>query len=248
MQYVEGTVFPETFEDVMAASDNIVKAELVSAEDFSGTFRYRFDVVKDYMGNTPDEVYVYHPYDEKYIKGHTYYLCLNRSENPLYPHSIFTSAYRGLILDCNDKKVWLTESEEIRIRGAEERIQRFTEEHKVNVKVKDVCDTIISYSTDLDRLKKEAEGVAEIRLLTERKVNEYVSTYEIETKNMIKGNEDYLAHYQALPPGLKLNSNYYVFLKKDPDCDTDYILFSKERLAVPATEKIGKMLRRDTIE
>ena len=244
IRYEDEAALPETFEEVMAASDNIVKAELASAEEFGGI--YRFNVVKDYTGNTPEEIYLYHPYDEKYIKGHTYYLCLNRSENPLYPHSIFTSAYMGLILDCSDKKVWLTESEKIRIREAEERIQSFTEAN--SAKFKEEYDTKISYSADINSLKKEAEGVAEIRLLTERKVNKYKSTYDIETVNMIKGNEAYMPYYQVLPPGLELNSNYYVFLKKDPDCDTNYILFSKEKPVTPVTDETKRMLEGDTIE
>lgn len=229
-----------TFEDIMYTSDNIVKAKLLSGKSFSDTYRYRFSVITDYTGNTPNEIYVYTPYDEEYIEGHTYYLCLNKAEQPLYPHSIFTVTYVGLILDEDNKNVRVTENSSIEITKAEKVISDFVLEH--NSYYKASSDEIVSYANNLSELDEEADAIAEIKLLSEKKANEYVSLYEIETVNMVKGNINYMAQCISLPPNLELNKSYYVFLKLDPDSDTDYVIFSKKKPVVLATERVRNVL------
>lgn len=235
------TKLAETFEDIMSASDNIVKAKLLSGRSFSDAYRYRFSVVTDYTGNTPNEIYVYTPYDEEYIEGHIYYLCLNKAEQPLYPHSIFTATYVGLILDEDNKKVRITETSSIEIAKAEKVISDFVLKH--NSYYKESSDGIVSYTNDLSELDEEADAIAEIKLLSEKRANDYVSLYEIDTVNMVKGNINYMAQYISLPPNLELNKNYYVFLKLDPDCDTEYVIFSKSKPAVLATERVRNVLK-----
>ena len=236
----------ETFEDIMSASDNIVKAKLLSGKSFSGAYRYRFSVITDYTDNTPNEIYVYTPYDEDYIEGHTYYLCLNKAEQPLYPHSIFTVAYVGLILDEDNENVRITKNSSIEIAKAEKVISDFVLKHNSYYKVS--SDGIVSYANDLSELDEEADAIAEIKLLSEKRVNEYVSLYEIDTVNMVKGNMNYMAQYMSLSPNLELDKNYYVFLKLDPDSDTDYVIFSKNRPAVLATERVRNVLDMNTNE
>ena len=91
-----------TLEDVLRHSTNIVRAKLVSMDDFDGAVQvYLFHVTNDLTGNTPDEIHVYDAYDPAYILGHSYYLFLCSGESALYPHTIYTTVVKEMILDAD---------------------------------------------------------------------------------------------------------------------------------------------------
>ena len=91
-----------TLEDVLRHSTNIVRAKLESAQDFDGAVQvYLFRVTDDLTGNTPDEIHVYDAYDPAYILDHSYYLFLCSGESALYPHTIYTTVVKELILDAD---------------------------------------------------------------------------------------------------------------------------------------------------
>lgn len=90
--YAENLTTPE---EVMRCSTNIVRAKLVSMDDFDGATQvYLFRVADDLIGNTPGEIHVYDAYDPAYIPGltpgGTYYIFLQKTNGA---HTLFSRVF-----------------------------------------------------------------------------------------------------------------------------------------------------------
>lgn len=234
----------KTLNDVISYSTNIVKATLLSIDDFDGAVKiYSFEVNEDYTQNTPDLICMYDAYYEEYAVGHSYYLFLCATENPLYPHTIYTTIVKELIIDTTSSQVSTTvNASEINVKTAQ------TETIILNAVTEDVVGTRvqsgpgISVSSDISAVSTEADVVAEIRVTSEVPSNMYASTYTVDLINLLKGSETAVAPAMSLPPNLNPNTTYYVFLKEDSNNAGVYCLFSRAYPAAEVTTSITSEL------
>lgn len=233
--YVEDV---NTMEDVIRYSTNIVEATLISAEDFDGVINvYHFKVNTDYTGNTADEIYMYDEYNENYVVDHTYYLFLCGSDNALYPHTIYTTVVKDLIIDSESIQPTATALYgELTVKTAqtETAISTAIETGIVGERIGQQLD--ISTSSIISSVSNEADVIAEIRISNELPANRFASTYEVELVNLLKGPYGSVASVMALPPDLDSNLTYYVMLKEDPGFPNTYCLFSRVYPVMDATE------------
>lgn len=215
--YVENLTTPE---DMARYSTNIVRAQLVSTDDFDGATRvYLFRVTDDLTGNTPDEVHVYDAYDPAYTPGHSYYLFLCAAESALYPHTIYTTVVKEMILDADTPEVSTLP------RTVADAITAGLLGDKLNP------PTALSSSDNLREVAAQADVVALVRVRNEQPANPYTSLYAAETLSTLKGPADAVAAYLTLSPGLTPGGAYYIFLQ---NTNGAYTLFSRAFPAVDA--------------
>lgn len=173
-----------TLNDVIESADCIVKATLISIEDFNGYINeYCYFVEKDYMENAETEIYVYDANNEAYIEGHTYFLFLQKDDVALYPHSIYTSIAKDCVLDIEFPSV---ETEimgtlvTVELEDVEEKILEKIEENNRDAARMDATEVQIMKGRNVSEISDAADIVAEICVSNEEKGNKYVSAYEVE--------------------------------------------------------------------
>lgn len=218
----------DSIEDVARYATNIITATLVSVEDFNGYVSvYRFNVKEDYTNNTPDEVYMYDAYNSSYVIGHTYYLFLCSGESALYPHTIYTTVVKDLIIDT-DKTTTTTSLGGNDFIAATNEVSESIENSITLDIVGAKVDAALSVSDSLDKefLSDSADIIAEVRVSSEVNANIYASTYAVEVISLLKGPSDAVPSSLNLPPDLDPGKTYFVFLKETPDGGT-YSLFSR---------------------
>lgn len=239
----------QTLDEVIDHSDCIVKATLVSSEDFNGYINeYYFTVDEDYIGNGSSEVYMYDAYNPEYIEGHTYFLFLSKNDVALYPHPVYTTVAKGFILDLEDV-VAQTEimgtSVTIELNEVEEEIQQNIAGTSIYAVESDFIETEIMDGTDISNISEMADIIGKIRVSNEEKGNKYASAYEIEVVGMLKGNEDAIATHMFLPSDLEEDRDYYVFLKESSENAGEYLLFARDIPLVEVTEEVTATLSLD---
>lgn len=222
-----------TLEDVMRYSANIVRAKLESAQDFDGAVQvYLFSVTDDLTGNTPDEIHVYDAYDPAYIPGHSYYLFLCSGESALYPHTIYTTVVKEMILDADaPKAVTAAGSHDMAVPLSD--LPRAVADAKTRGLLGDKIDpsVVLSTSGSIREVAAQADVVALIRVRDEQNANPYASLYAAETLSTLKGSADAVPAHLTLPPDLTSGDTYYVFLQ---NTNGAYTLFSRAFPAVAA--------------
>ena len=152
-----------TVDELVEYSTNIVKATLASVEEFDGgMYVYLFDVTEDFSENTPQQVHVYHGFDERYTVGHSYYLFLVGTDVATYPHTIYTTAASDLGFDAEG--VQALSSEDIgQVNQAEDVISQAVQEDTVGVAVEGQLPEV-SFAEDISEVAKGADVIARVRL------------------------------------------------------------------------------------
>ena len=198
-------------------------------EDFNESVKiYLFDVKDSYFGNAQNEIHMYDAYDSQYVVGHTYYLFLCGSESALYPHTVYTTVVKSLILDEASLETAVYgngDAVEGDISQIESRIVAATANGTAGEKIGEPFQ--LSVSSNIGVVSEEADAVVEVRLTSEMAANRYVSMYTVELLDTLKGPEGAVASYINLPPNLDLDTTYYIFLKEDPECPGNYLLYSR---------------------
>lgn len=232
-----------TVEDLLKYSTNVVEATLISKEAFSSySFEYLFQVDQDLTGNTPDEIHMYDGDNEAYIAGHTYFLFLDGTDTALYPHTIYTTVRKDLIIDLT------VSGETAPLRVGEEAVGDGTALAELESAVLDAAAggllgeelgelPPVSTSADVAEIASEADVIAEIRVSDEANLNPYTSNYSVEPVTLLKGPEDSVAPQLPLPPALDPGQTYYVFLKEEPEFPGEYTLFSRVYPVLEASEE-----------
>jgi len=224
---------------VVEYSTNIVKANLISVEEFDEAIGvYIFKVEKDYTENTSDIIHMYDAYDKDYIKGHSYYLFLCSVENALYPHRIFTTVLKDFIADTSQivaAKTINGADIALKIANADKTISEAVTKGMVGTRVHDKSIEITE-STNMKVIAEEADLIAKIQLSEEIPINRYASQYTVVAVDVLKGPEEGLAKFVLLKPDLMLNTDQYVFLIEDPSSEGNYLLFSRDIQVVPASK------------
>lgn len=218
----------DTLDDILKYSSDVVKATLVSIEDFDGSIQvYLFNVEETYFGGASNDIHMYDAYNEQYIIGHSYYLFLCGSESALYPHKIYTTVVKDFILDemslgtkafANGNEI---EIDPLDIGSAVSEAAGGT----VGEKADDPAH--VTNSDDIREISDQADVIAEIRVFSEAPSNKYSSVYSLEVLNVLKGPEGAVASHMSLPPDLDPDTTYYVFLNEDPECPGNYLLCSR---------------------
>lgn len=231
---------PQNINDAIELSTNVVKATLLSKEDFDGNVDvYLFSVDEDYTSNTPSEINVYDAESDNYIVGNTYYLFLEGTDIALYPHTIYTSVKKDLIIDVTLAQIFNLDNND-----TIQELTKETEEKIINTNVNDVFNTrmngsdlTVSDDINIASIVEEADIVAIIQIYEEENANKYASSYKVNLINTLKGGiNDAIGQYMILPPNLHENTNYYVFLKEDPANPGTYLLFSRVMPVLEAAE------------
>lgn len=213
----------ETAEDVCKNSTNLVKAALVSSERFNSAVNVSlFRVVEDYTGNTPEEIHVYDEADERFVPGKEYYLFLQKEESALYPHPIFTSTVKKLVLSADETSAETAENGKLKISPAE--VAEIAKSAVQKGLVGSALGKCFEVSSSASKAKTvaEADVIAEIKVSGEGRENRYTALYQVDDYKIVRAksnNAEKLSapDYIFLPPGLKAGTSYYVPLKYDSD-------------------------------
>lgn len=215
----------DTVEDFVPYSTNIVKARLTSMEEFDGyTYVYLFDVTEDFTENTPQQVHVYHGYDPQYAIGDSYYLFLQGTDLATYPHTVYcTTAHDLGFLDAKGVRAHRGSIPGWRAKDV---ISRAIQAGHVGAEVEGLLPKV-SFAEDIGQVAKEADVIARVRLSQRETINKYVSNYEVQLLEIVKGPEGSVAAYITLPPDLDQGKEYYVFLAEDPEIKGEYYTFSQ---------------------
>lgn len=234
-----------SLEAIMRYSSNIVKAELTSVENFNETLSvYTFGVSVDYTNNTPNEIHMYDAYNGAYIVGHSYYLFLSSAESALYPHTIYTTVVKDLIIDDSVTSMATTSvhGNDISVSPANiaDQIESAVSSNIVAEKANE--PTPVSNSTNIESVSSSADIIAEISVSNEVKANIYSSTYIINVISIVKGSAASVPSSMNLPPDLDQNMTYYIMLKESPYEDGTYSLFSRSFSVIPSTSNIAENL------
>ena len=238
----------DSLEDVMRYSSNIVKAELTSVEDFNGTLSvYTFEVSVDYTDNTPNEIHMYDAYNDSYLVGHTYYLFLSSAESALYPHTIYTTVVKDLIIDDSVNSVAVASVNDNNIAVSPANITDRIESAVSSNVVAENADgpAPISNSTDIESISSMADVIAEISVSNEVNANIYSSTYTVNVVSMVKGSATAVPSSISLPPNLDQTTTYYIMLKESPYEEGTYSLFSRSYPAISSASNIADNLLTD---
>ena len=228
----------DTIEDVIQHSTNIVKATLTSIEAFDGFVNtYFFKVDTDYTGNTADEIHVYDAYNDNYEIGHSYYLFLYGRESVLYPHTVYTTVKKDLIIDTESVQPTLIPNDSISTFNPELTEAEIVDAIRVGSVGREAEESVsVSISSSISSISDEADVIAEIKISNEFPNNKYVSTYTVEQVSILKGPVGAIASVMSLPPCLDSNLTYYIFLKENPAYMGEYCLFSRIYPVMEATE------------
>ena len=228
--YEEALTSPE---DVLRYSTNVVRATLESVEDFDGAVQvYLFSVTDDLTGNTPSEIHVYDAGNSGYVKGASYYLFLCSGESALFPHTIYTTVVKDMVLKADDNHT-ISAIGGSRLSTSPAELSALVESSCAAGHLGDrAVDSVpVSVSSDISDVAAQADAVARIRVSGEIAANAYASTYAVETISTLKGPADAVPSAMNLPAGLIPGTDYYVFLK---NVGGSYVLFSRSFPAVPA--------------
>ncbi|MCI8476879.1 MAG: hypothetical protein HFE97_00815, partial [Oscillospiraceae bacterium] len=241
-EYVES---PDNMETILQYTTHIVKASLVSVEKFTdSSYVYLFNVEKDYIGNASAEIHMYDDLDERYVIGHTYYLILDGTDNALFPHTIYTTVYKDLILDITANmqgEVPLVNDETtVKVQDMESLIYDTISSGIVGEKIS--TPITISDITSVAHASEEADLILEISVSDEHSMNPYASVYQIEIVSVLKGLKDYSVSIMNLPPNLDPDGTYYIFLDRIPGTEDDYALSFRQLPVVPVTEEATQSL------
>lgn len=234
-----------SMEDIMRYSTNIVKANLTSIEDFDGAICvYCFDINEDYTGNTPDEIHMYDAYNSAYIVGHTYYLFLCQNESALYPHTIYTTVVKELIIDDNADSTAVVSVNEHDISVTPRNISERIENSIMSGVIGEYAEELISVSdsANMESVSASADIIVEISVSSEMNANIYASTYAIEVISILKGSGASVPSALSLPPNLDPSKTYYIFLKETPGGSGMYSLFSRVYPAIDTASAIAEDL------
>lgn len=215
------------FETLAQYSSNIIEATLMTATDFSeGIIQYTFAVDTDYTNNTPAEIYMYDPYNPAYVEGHNYFLFMQGSENALYPHTIYSTVNKELILDCTDNlkcgELYYN-TKDVSIfdipAAVQEAISNGSVGKALPTRENSEHLTVNSVETAFDK----ADAIVKVRFSSEESANPYVSVYRIAESETIKGPVEPVSSYICLEPNLNLDTDYCLFLKEDPIAPGTYL-------------------------
>lgn len=236
-----------TIDDVMRYSTNIVKAKLLSIEDFDGIVSvYIFDVSEDYTDNTPKRIHVYDAYNSAYIAGHTYYLFLESGESALYPHTIYTTVLNDFIIDDNSVSATTSAVNDhditVSVSTIDEQIKSAL---SLNIVAKNIDGDVkkrISNSDSIKSISSSADVIAEVRLSNEANANMYASIYNVEIVSMVKGSATAISVAMNLPPNLSQAQTYYILLKESANKNGEYYLFSRTFPVISSTSKLADHL------
>lgn len=209
----------------------------MSVEDFDGAIGvYLFEVKEDYTKNTPKEIHMYDAYDDAYIVGHTYCLFLEQSESALYPHTIYTSVEKELIIDMNTDTATASIARSdvvIDAQNVSERIEDAFSSDILGEKIEEIIP--ISESSDIEDVATSADIIVEVQITPEINSNKYVTIYDVDVVSLLKGSANDVPSSLALPPDLDTEKTYYIFLRETPKKDGTYSLFSRTFPAVDST-------------
>lgn len=237
-----------SLEDIMRYSSNIIKAELTSVENFNETLSvYTFEVSIDYTNNTPNEIHMYDAYNDAYIVGHTYYLFLSSAESALYPHTIYTTVVKDLIIDDSVTSIATASVNDNSIAVSPANI---TDQIESAVSSNIVAENAnepdpISNSTSIKSVSASADVIAEISISNEVNANIYSSTYKINVVSMVKGSMTAVPSSMNLPPNLNPNATYYIMLKESSYENGIYSLFSRSYPVISSASNIAESLLTD---
>ena len=237
-----------SLEDIMRYSSNIIKAELTSVENFNETLSvYTFEVSIDYTNNTPNEIHMYDAYNDAYIVGHTYYLFLSSAESALYPHTIYTTVVKDLIIDDSVTSIATASVNDNSIAVSPANI---TDQIESAVSSNIVAENAnepdpISNSTSIESVSASADVIAEISISNEVNANIYSSTYKINVVSMVKGSMTAVPSSMNLPPNLNPNATYYIMLKESSYENGIYSLFSRSYPVISSASNIAESLLTD---
>ena len=227
--YVEYSSYVElnTIDEIAEYSTNIVKATLTSMEVFDGgTYVYLFDVTEDFTENTPQQIHVYHRFDAQYTVGTSYYLFLHGADLVPYPHTVYSTTVPDLdFLDAEGVQTLSGEGTR-RSSQAEDVISRAAQKETAGSAVEGMFPKV-SFTEDISQVADEADVIARVRLSQRENINQYVSNYEVQLLEIVKGPEGSVAAYITLPPDLDQGKEYYIFLAEDPEIKGEYYTYSQ---------------------
>ncbi len=231
-----------TVYDIIIRSDSMVKATMVSVEDFDGyCYVYQFSVEEDYAGNAEKTINVYEADNKLFEKDGSYLLLLCRNETIFYPHPIYTSVYKEFLAKLSPEKLFVMDGE--KLKTSEEAIIKEIKTALDGYREKNGPDynSLISYSEDIAKDAEQADLIGKVRVYNEFPVNRYASSYHIEHLETLKG-EGEVWNTQALAPELKSDAEYYIMLKIDPEFGEANFQFSKKYTCVAVDSEDGKAL------
>ena len=167
-----------------------------------------------------------------YQTGHSYYLFLNCGDDALYPHTIYSLVSRDFYFDASAAPE-TSDGALLSASNAEEFI--LTMQKNGVVAEKAPLPFALSQKTDPADIAADADAVAIIRVSGENNFNPYVSAYSTSVVQYCKGGENTVSADMLLPPGLKADTDYYVFLKRDPNAPQSYLLCSRSTPVLEVT-------------
>ena len=109
---------------------------------------------------------------------------------------------------------------------AEDVISQAVQEDTVGVAVEGQLPEV-SFAEDISEVAKGADVIARVRLSQRENINKYVSNYEVQLLEIVKGPEGSVAAYITLPPDLDQGKEYYIFLAEDPEIKGEYYTYSQ---------------------
>lgn len=233
----------ENVKDIMRYSDCVVLAKLLTEEDFDGsTMVYKFCVQKDYLGTSDKIIHVYGKPNNPYVNGHEYYLFLNRGDDALYPHAIYSFLAPELILDANTD--YMTNEEKVITAANADKIIRQMIDKGVVGELAPI-PIQISEKDDPRDIAKEADAIAIIQVTKECNFNPYVSAYSVISIHPLKGGDNTVSQQMLLPPNLSPNTDYYIFLKENPNYEGNYLLFSHKMPVLRVTDDVSYLAKEN---
>lgn len=236
-----------TLDDLIDYSTNIVKAELISVEEFDPyTSVYSFSVEKDYTGNTQTDIHVYDLYDDRWRLGASYYLFLECYESALYPHPIYTTIAKGLILDAGSfQKASVPDGTlSISPQAVPASVENAVKAGRAGTKA--APSAPLSSASNVQALSSDADLILAVRISQERQENPYVSSYTPEVLSILKGPSGYEPPLSILlPPHLEPDTTYYLFMTEDPAVPGSYALASRRFPAADASSLDPAILSLD---
>lgn len=145
-----------------------------------------------------------------YQTGHSYYLFLNRGDDALYPHTIYSLVSWDFYFDASAAPE-KSDGALLSASNAGEFILTMQKNGVVGEKAP--LPLALSQKTDPADIAADADAVAIIRVSGENNFIPYVSAYSTSVVQYCKGGESTVSADMLLPPGLKADTDYYVFLK-----------------------------------
>ncbi len=187
---------------------------------------------------------VYDAYYEGYEKGHSYYLFLQGNDNALYPHTVYTTVLKKLVLDSKTDNVVLSQKTGylIDIKSLPELIKKQVLAGNVGAKLG--SRLVVTESKALSEVFEISDYVAKIKIACEGNVNRYTSSYETSFVDVVKGAGDYISPNMVLQPGLDTGKEYFIFMKEIPASPGQYVVFDRNYTVIEATPENEALLTK----